>query len=141
MDYAWCLRRTIPQTRVRPSPIRNCRNALFAEAWNLHFGFRDFKPSRDFWSLELLLVETILKETQLQQCARSCGHELVRKAMDSVKSGDEGHSPTNQDECFTRFSKAARCGQSSSLMAVNFRPTPRPEATWRTTASALIAPS
>jgi len=47
----------------------------------------------------------------------------------------------NQDERLSLFHRAASCGRSPSLTAVNFRPSPRPGFTCRTSAAALICPS
>src|SRR6266481_5484016 len=47
----------------------------------------------------------------------------------------------HRNELRSLFNNAMKCGRSPSLTAVNFRPSPHPGFTCRTTASALICPS
>ena len=57
-----------------------------------------------------------------------------------IRARDYG-LPRERDSCRSLVSNAARCGQSCSVTAVNFNPSPLPSSICRTIASALICPS
>jgi hypothetical protein len=69
---------------------------------------------------------------------RSEDHRCVSRAVPlRSNSGAQSH----RDKLRSLFNNAMKRRRSPSLTAVNFRPSPRPGFTWRTTASALICPS
>src|SRR6266849_6882627 len=64
---------------------------------------------------------------------------LMAHGRDKSRPGDYGLL-RERDRLRTLVSNAAKCGQSCSVMAVNFNPSPSPGSKCRTIASALICP-